>query len=152
CLGFTALFSIFSCRLIYLQMIKHDVYAEMAAEKHVLKQKIYAERGTIFDTNSDVLARNVPVETLVADASLVNDRSAVVDLVSRELKIPAGEIAEKLATDRRYIVLKREVAKNDADRLREKWKALDLRGLNFEPDSMRIYPNNSMLCHVIGFT
>src|SRR5689334_611841 len=96
CLGFTALFSIFSCRLIYLQMIKHDVYAEMAAEKNVRKQKIYAERGTIFDSNNEVLAHNVPVETLVADASLVNDRSAVVDLVSKELKLPAAEIAEKL--------------------------------------------------------
>src|SRR3954470_4132919 len=100
CLGFTALFSIFSCRLIYLQMIKHDVYSEMAAEKHVQKQKIYAERGTIFDANSEVLAHNVPVEILVADASLVNDKDAIVDLVSRELKLPAGEIAEKLATDR----------------------------------------------------
>ena len=35
CLGFTALFSLFSFRLIYLQMIKHDEYAGLAAEKHV---------------------------------------------------------------------------------------------------------------------
>src|SRR3954471_3433963 len=132
CLGFTALFSVFSCRLIYLQMIKHDFYAEKAAEKNVQKQKIYAERGTIFDANSELLAHNAPVETLVADASLINDRSAAVDLVSRELKLPASEIAQKIGTDRRYIVLKREVTKADADRLRGKWSALKLRGLRFE--------------------
>ncbi len=27
-----------------------------------------------------------------------------------------------------------------------------LRGIYFEPDSTRIYPNSSLLCHVIGFT
>ena len=45
CVVFIALFSLFSFRLVYLQMIKHDEYAEMAAEKHGYKQKIYAERG-----------------------------------------------------------------------------------------------------------
>ena len=37
-LVFTALFSAFSFRLVYLQMIKHDEYAGLAAEKHVYKQ------------------------------------------------------------------------------------------------------------------
>ena len=46
CLGFVLLFSAFSFRLIYLQMIKHDQYAGLAAEKHVYKQPIFAERGT----------------------------------------------------------------------------------------------------------
>ena len=49
CLGFVLLFSAFSFRLIYLQMIKHDQYAGLAAEKHVYKQPIFAERGTILD-------------------------------------------------------------------------------------------------------
>src|SRR3981189_3932300 len=87
CLGFTALFSIFSFRLIYLQMIKHDEYAGLAAEKHVYKQIIYAERGAIFDANNEVLAHNVPVETVVADATHINDANAIVDLVANELKI-----------------------------------------------------------------
>ncbi|PYL53118.1 MAG: hypothetical protein DMF29_09350 [Verrucomicrobia bacterium] len=47
CLGFVLLFSAFSFRLIYLQMIKHEQYAGLAAEKHVIKQPIFAERGAI---------------------------------------------------------------------------------------------------------
>ena len=57
----------------------------------------------------------MPVQTVVADASLLNDRAAAVELVSRELKTPAAEVAEKLADDRRYIVLKREVPAAIAD-------------------------------------
>ena len=52
CLVFAGLFSVFSFRLIYLQMIKHDEYAGLAAEKHVYKQSIYAERGAIVDRNN----------------------------------------------------------------------------------------------------
>src|SRR5207248_363025 len=152
CLGFVLLFSAFSFRLIYLQMIKHDEYAGLAAEKHVYKQIICAERGAIFDANNEVLAHNVPVETVVADATHLNNVGAIVELVSDELKLPAHELAEKLHGDRRYIVIKREVPEVAADALREKLRDQNLRGIYFEHDATRIYPNGSMLCHAIGFT
>lgn len=152
CLGFVVIFSGFSFRLIYLQMIKHDEYAEMAAGKHVHKQIIHAERGSIVDANKDILADNVPVHTVVADATLINNKDAVVNLISSELKIPAAELAEKIQGERRYIVVKREVAAATADALRAKLRAQGLRGIYFEQDSTRVYPNGAMLCHVVGFT
>src|SRR6266403_6341550 len=99
CAAFIALFSIFSFRLVYLQVIKHDEYAGLAAEKHGYKQIIYAERGTILDANNEVLAHNIPVETVVADATHLNNREAIVDLVSDELGIPSRQVAEKLDSD-----------------------------------------------------
>ncbi len=152
CTGFIGLFSIFSFRLIYLQAIKHDEYAGLAAEKHVYKQIIYAERGMILDANNEVLAHNVPKERIVADATHLNNRQATVALVSHELGIPSGELAEKLDGERRYIVIKREVPAATANALREKLRVGNLRGIYFEHDATRIYPNGSMLCHVIGFT
>src|SRR3984893_12816075 len=152
CLGFTLLFSGFSFRLIYLQMIKHDEYAGLAAEKHVYKQPIFAERGTILDANNEVLAHNVPVETVVADATHLNNVDAIVDIVSDELRIPRAELADKLQGDRRYIVIKRQVPETIVDSLKQKLRAQNMRGIYFEHDATRIYPNGSMLCHVIGFT
>ena len=152
CFAFIALFSGFVARLIYLQVIKHDEYAALAAAKHVYKHVIYAERGTILDANNDVLAHNVPVENVVSDATHVNDRDAVVALVSAELGMSAKQLAEKLNSERRYIVIKREVPESVAGALREKLRARNLRGIYFEHDATRIYPNGSMLCHVIGFT
>ena len=152
CLGFTALFSTFSFRLVYLQIINHDEYAGLAAEKHVYKQAIYAERGLILDANNEILAHNIPVETVVADATHLNNRGALIPVLCDALKIPAGELSEKLEGDRRYIVLKREVPEAVAVALKEKLRAQSLRGIYFERDSSRIYPNGSMLCHVIGFT
>src|SRR3954454_6185506 len=152
CLFFTALFSVFSFRLVYLQMIKHDEYAGLAAEKHVDKQPIYATRGAIFDANNEVLAHNVPCETIVADATHINNAEALVPLLASELKLDRSELNEKLRGDRRYIVLKRQVPETQAVALRAKLRAQNLRGIYFEHDPSRIYPNGGMLCHVIGFT
>jgi stage V sporulation protein D (sporulation-specific penicillin-binding protein) len=152
CVGFITLYSLFSFRLVYLQMVKHDEFAGLAAEKHVYKQAIYAERGAIFDANNEVLAHNIPVETAVADATHVNDLPALIPLLSSALKISQSEIAEKLGGDRRYVVLKRELSETAAGALREKLRAQNLRGIYFERDSTRSYPNGSMLCHVVGFT
>src|SRR5439155_20921247 len=96
CAAFIGLFSIFSFRLIYLQPIKHTDYAGLAAEKHVYKQIIYEERGMILDANKEVLAHNIPVETVVADATHLTSTEATVDRVSSEHRIPSGELAEKL--------------------------------------------------------
>src|SRR5262249_11803433 len=152
CAAFVALFSIFSFRLIYLQAIKHDEYAGLAAEKHIYKQVTHAERGMILDANNEVLAHNIPVETIVADATHLGDVQKTVDLLNTELEIPSQELAEKLSSGRRYIVIKREVPTARANALREKLAAGNLRGIYFEQDATRLYPNGSMLCHVIGFT
>jgi cell division protein FtsI (penicillin-binding protein 3)/stage V sporulation protein D (sporulation-specific penicillin-binding protein) len=152
CAAFIGLFSIFSFRLIYLQALKHDEYAGLAAETHVHQQVIHAERGMILDANNEVLAHNIPVETVVADATHLSDLHATVELLNAELEIPSQEVAEKLNSGRRYIVVKREVPAARANALREKLRAGNLRGIYFEHDATRIYPNGSMLCHVIGFT
>ncbi|KAF5408072.1 MAG: Stage V sporulation protein D [Candidatus Udaeobacter sp.] len=152
CAAFIGLFSIFSFRLIYLQAIKHDEYAGLAAEKHVYKQIIHAERGTILDANNEILAHNIPVQTVVADATHLNNREEIVDLVGKELGLPPAQVAEKLSSERRYIIVKREVPQAQAGALREKLRAANLRGIYFEHDATRVYPNGSMLCHVIGFT
>jgi cell division protein FtsI/penicillin-binding protein 2 len=92
------------------------------------------------------------VETVVADATHINNRDALVALLQETLEIPKSELLEKLQGDRRYIVLQREVPLAAATALKEKLRAQNLRGIYFERDTTRIYPNGSMLCHVIGFT
>src|SRR5205809_6487475 len=96
CAAFIGLFSVFSFRLIYLQAIKHDEYAGLAAEKHVYKQLIHAERGMILDANNEVLAHSIPAETLVADATHLTDLQATVDLPHPELDVPSPALAAKL--------------------------------------------------------
>ncbi len=152
CVAFASLFSLFSFRLVYLQMIKHDEYAGLAAEKHVYKQPIYAERGAILDANGEALANNIPGETVVADATHTDNPEGLTRLLATTLGLSPNELSEKLSSDRRYIVLKRQVPLATTATLRRKLEEEKLRGIYFERDSTRVYPNGSMLCHVIGFT
>jgi len=152
CVFFTLLFSVFSWRLIYLQMVHHDYYSRIAAEKNIGRNLIPADRGTIYDSGDEVLAQNVPVATIVADASLINNSAALVPLLADRLKLSTDDIQGKLATGRRYIVLKREVPEADARALEAELRKEKLRGVCCERGTVRVYPNGSMLCHVIGFT
>ncbi len=152
CIVFTMIFSVFSFRLVYLQIAKHDEYSALAAEKHGRKQIIYAERGSILDANNEVLAHNVPVETVVGDCTLINNREELVSVLAAELDLPAAELTEKLSGNRPYVVLQRNVPKATADSLEAALRARGLKGVHTERDSARSYPNGSMLCHVIGFT
>ena len=152
CIFFALLFSVFSYRLIYLQMVMHDYYSELAAEKNVGRDVIPAERGAIYDCQNEVLAQNVPVATVVADATLINNPGALIPLVANRLHLSPNEIAEKISSHRPYIVLKREVPEAEACALETALKSAKLRGIRCERGTVRVYPNGPMLCHVVGFT
>jgi cell division protein FtsI/penicillin-binding protein 2 len=153
CCGFAVCFTTYSLRLIQLQICKHDEYAALAAEKHVNKQTIYARRGVIYDANGEVLADNEPVKTVVADCSLLpkEKRAFAARLLSKPLGIAESSIVRKLDSDRRYIIIKKRISESVAADISARLQEHSLRGIYFEQDFTRIYPNGSMLCHVLGF-
>jgi cell division protein FtsI (penicillin-binding protein 3)/stage V sporulation protein D (sporulation-specific penicillin-binding protein) len=149
--GLVGAFSVFSFRLVDLQIVRHEEYTALAAEKHVHKQVIYARRGIIRDVHYEPLAENVPVKTVVADASHMRDPIAVAKAIADQLKMDPQELAAKLKTGRKYIVLKREVSEEAANQLKEALRIANLGGIFFEQDFVRTYPNGPLLSQVIGF-
>ena len=152
CALFALLFSVFSYRLIHLQMVMHDYYSALAAEKNVGRNVIRAERGAIYDAHDEILAQNVPVATVVADGTLLTNSTALVPILAHALHLPPNEIAEKISSGRPYIVLQRELPEAEARALEETLKKEKLRGVRCERGTVRVYPNGSLLCHVVGFT
>ena len=152
CAFFALLFSVFSYRLIYLQMVRHNYYSELAAEKNIGRTVIRAGRGVIYDAHDEVLAQNVPVATVVADGTLLNHPDLLGPILASALRLPPNEIAAKLSSSRRYIVLQRELPEAEARSLEEILRKNKLRGVWCERDSVRVYPNGALLCHVVGFT
>ncbi|MDQ3197855.1 MAG: penicillin-binding protein 2 [Verrucomicrobiota bacterium] len=152
CVFFALLFSIFSYRLVYLQIVMHDYYSQMAADRNVGRDIIQAERGAIYDSRHEVLAQNVPVATVLADRTLIKDPGALIPLLARHLHLPPSEIAERLSLKKVEVVLKREVPESEARALEQALKDEHLRGIRCKRSTVRDYPNGQMLCHVIGFT
>jgi cell division protein FtsI (penicillin-binding protein 3)/stage V sporulation protein D (sporulation-specific penicillin-binding protein) len=144
-------FTGFSARLIHLQVAMHDQYAAIAAEKHVNKEIIYARRGLIVDINQQTLADNDPVRTVIADASMLTDPGSAASVLAGPLGMDESGLRQKLETGRRYIVLKKDVPEETAMELENRLAVRSIRGITFEQDADRIYPNGAMGCHVVGF-
>lgn len=146
-----SIFTLFSARLIHLHVAKHDEYSRLAAQKHLTRQIIHAKRGMILDRNGEILATNLPVRTVFADASRMKKPEALAALVASHLGLDEKEVLEKFSTGKKYIVLKREVPEETAVALWNDMQKQKLRGIFSEQDAVRIYPNGEVLGHVLGF-
>lgn len=145
------LFTIVSARLVDLHVAKHAEYSRIAAEKNTVRQTIPAKRGLILDRNGDKLAVNLPVHTVFADASHIKDADAVSKIVARYLDLKQTEVAQKIATGGKYLVLKRKVPDETVLKMQAEMQEQNLKGIYTEVDSIRAYPNGSMLGHVLGY-
>src|ERR1700730_15744697 len=122
CFGLVGLFSVFSARLIDLQIVQHEKFTTLAAEKHNPKQIIYARRGIIRDAHNEPLAENIPVKTVVADASHIRDPGAVAAAIADKLEMDPRELADKLSESgkgSKYLVLRTQIPEQTALQIRE---------------------------------
>ena len=145
------IFTIFSARLVDLHITKHKEYSRLAANKHSMRQIIHANRGMILDRNGEILASNLPVRTVVADASLIKNSTALAALTFQFLGLKEEDVLKKISSDKKYIVLKRNVPEDIYVALDAAMRKSNLRGLSYEQDAIRIYPNGETLGHVLGF-
>lgn len=163
CCALACCFTLFSFRLVHLQVARHEELSEKATVAHGTRQTIYARRGNITDIRGVSLAQNEPVKTVVIDASLVKDLPKLGEILASTLEMPLKTVQEKLErttwsekeqakVPSRYIVIKKDVAEDVSIDLANKVREADLRGLMFEQETIRVYPNGEMACHVIGYT
>lgn len=151
CIGLSLVISGYSARLIYLQITKHNEFTALAAQKHSIRQIIHARRGQILDANGEILATDLPTKTVIADGSLIKDPAALAKIAAPFLDIPPAELANKFRTKRKYLIIKRNLAEERAIALGESLQTHSLRGLFFEQETRRIYPNGEILAQVLGY-
>ena len=146
-------FSVFSYRLICLQVDRRQEFADLANQAQILKQDLPATRGAIRDVHNEILARDLAMKRIIVDGSHMKPGSVpqVASLLASFLSIDRKALEQKLTPDRRYLMVKRQVSVQTAEDLRAALEKEKLKGVYFEPDSTRIYPNGSLLCHVVGF-
>jgi cell division protein FtsI/penicillin-binding protein 2 len=161
CCGLAAIFTGFSFRLVHLQVTMRSHYAAKADEIHGLRLKLYARRGGITDIRGITLAQSEPVKTVVADGAIVKNRPVLAKLLAEPLGMNEAELLQKLGRQRtsikdgkpmpmRYIVLRREVPESAVAKITEALATTKEHAIFFEQDSVRVYPNNELACHVIG--
>ncbi len=103
CLLFVVGLSGLSARLIYLQVVKADVYAKKANRITVRKEILKARRGCIVDANNQLIARNIPRARVALDKKLLMDLSlARLSLANKELRqLPEWKTWDKKTRNRK---------------------------------------------------
>ncbi len=93
-----AAFGGLACRLVNLQVLRHD---ELSAKAERNTQREFWQaprRGDILDVNANILATSVPVRTICADPSLIGTfQPLVAHAIAPLLQLNENELAQKLA-------------------------------------------------------
>jgi len=107
CLVLVTGFSGLSARLIYLQWIDRDTSAPKAARNRTDKEIIPGKFGYIVDRNDRIMARNLPVTTVVADKIHLRDPEVAARGVAFAELVDSREWIEGTEQERRRFLKRR---------------------------------------------
>lgn len=141
-------------RLVWLQVFKHHYYVEEAARQQEHSFEVAPRRGILYDRNLHALAMTVLVDSVYAVPSEISNRPAVAAELA---KIVHTDPLDRYTTDGR--ILRRLNASRDFAWIARKQsasvvsqvKALNLKGIYFQKEFKRFYPDNQMLAQVLGY-
>lgn len=151
-------------KLLFINMTKGEQY-----KKTVLSQQSYDsitipyKRGDILDSNGNKLATSDKVYNLIIDAKQMLSKEDYLEPTMTALKtcfpeFPEGEVRAFIASNpnsQYYVTLKqleyeRMAAFVEMQNNTEEYP--NIKGVWFEEEYRRVYPNGSLACDVIGFT
>jgi cell division protein FtsI (penicillin-binding protein 3) len=144
----TVAFAVLLGRAAWLQSVRAESLARMAASQHHETDVIPAPRGTIYDRTGVQLAIGEQATTVYADPKQVVEPRRVAAEAARILRIDADELYPQLLDKRSgFVYVKRKADPERAARLERQ----RLAGLFFYPEERRAYPQGAVGAHVLGY-
>ena len=149
-------FLLLFAQLYKLQITQHDQLKTLAVQQQTLRTSVEASRGTIYDRNGDILAISSTAENVCVSPADVakngEDKELIASGLSEILGVEADSVREQLEkTQFQYLVVKKKVEQETADRVRAFLTENKISGVFLEPTSKRYYPYASLAAHVVGF-
>ena len=134
-------------RLAVLQGVDGAAYATAAEQDRLRTYPVAALRGQVLDRHGAPFAYTVEASRVVADPAVVADPEGTARALSGLLDVPSPELAALLRSEGRYVVLDRQVPPETTEAI----EALELGGIFFEDDPVRLYPAGTVGGQVVGF-
>lgn len=145
---YVCLFSIIVIRLFYWQIISGDSLRLQASQQYSLDFLLPASRGDILASDGSPLAMNSTAHLVFAQPKEIESISDFSAKISPVLDLEKEEVLSDLSTPGRiWVPLSHKVDGSTYETL----KGLNLKGLGFEKEPQRYYPESSMAAHLLGF-
>ncbi|MBR2603454.1 MAG: hypothetical protein IKE10_00280 [Bacilli bacterium] len=159
------LFAIIIARLVYLNLspkIDGINLSKFAKNRNTVKRTLNANRGTIYDSNEEVLAETVDSYTVVAFLDKSRSKNStkpkhVVDVeetakaLSPLINMSEERLIELMSQKGLYQVELGPGGKGLTELQKEEIEKLELPGIGFIPTQKRYYPNLDFASYVIGY-
>jgi cell division protein FtsI (penicillin-binding protein 3) len=136
-------------RLVQLQIFEHGSFVQLAAQRQQERKSIMAPRGVIYDSHMDELATSVFVSTAVAEPRRMKDIPMAAQSLAEILGLNPHELLSRMSDPKRqsFMIIKRRIDPQ-AEKLIE---SLNIDGVYFVDESMRVYPNRELASQTLGF-
>lgn len=145
---------IIAARLVWLQVFQHAEYASRELRQQQRTFQIAPRRGVLYDRNLRELAMTGLVDSIYAVPSEIHDKAAmarklaaIVHVDPRDRYTAASQIDARLKASRNFAWVARKVDTDVATRVR----ALDLKGVYFQKEFKRSYPDNDLAAQILGY-
>jgi cell division protein FtsI (penicillin-binding protein 3) len=135
-------------RAVWLQAVRAEPLAQLAANQHLETIAVPARRGTIFDRTGALLALGESATTVYADPRRIRDPVQVAREVAEVLGTEPEPLVPRLSDRTRgFVYVARQADPARAAKLAKR----DLDGIGFLPEERRRYPQRSVAAHVLGY-
>ncbi|MEX1103756.1 MAG: penicillin-binding protein 2 [Dehalococcoidia bacterium] len=138
-------------RLIQLQVIEHERYAQAADAELSASNTIYARRGTILDRNGNVLSASVDTWDIYVSARAWRDDAeaqTASEALALALGVDAGALRARVAEAETIDVL---IARDVEFEVGNELSAASLPGISMNANTARVNPEGDTGAAVLGF-
>lgn len=147
-------FCLLVVKLSFLSIAKHDEYLTIASNQQLRDTVIPANRGTIYDTNMNVLAQSAPASTVALIPKNIEqeDYDTIAAGMSEILGVDYQTVYDKCGESSSYSIVKRQVDQPVVDELKAYLKENGITsGVQYDDDFKRYYPYGAFAAQVLGF-
>jgi cell division protein FtsI (penicillin-binding protein 3) len=141
-------------RLFWLQIVRHQDFLERAQKQQQRTFEVAPRRGVLYDRNMRELAMTVLVDSVYADPTQLADRQAAARALAPlvhtdpdDALTTEDQIAARLVAGRNFAWIARRVTPQVATAV----KNLNLKGIFFQKEFQRFYPDNEIAAQVLGY-
>ncbi|MCD8006596.1 MAG: PASTA domain-containing protein [Oscillospiraceae bacterium] len=136
-------------------VVDSEKYQALANSQQFKTTTISSTRGTIYDSNGQVLAQSVTVYTVFVDPTTYRDRDTeqkelIVETLSEYLGVDEDVIETKLSKDNAYQVIATEVDKTTATSILSIMSEAGITSVGATATTERYYPQDDLAANVIG--
>ena len=158
CLGMVAWVGLIITKLFWLQILRHHEFVEKAEKQQQHTFAVAPRRGVLYDRNLRELAMTVQADSVYAVPSEIDDKKATVHALAQIVHAGSdsnpvdawtseSQILERVNASHGFAWIARRLSPETAARV----KALNLKGVYFQKEFQRFYPDNEIAAQVLGY-